>query len=373
METSEQAAESTDIFQTIKNFFTEQVLSRGWLILEAILGLVIGVLVVKILLKITARLLSKSRIEKITQSFLLSVVKVLLYVLLIMIVMQILNIPITGIVALLTAGSLALGLAVQDSLANLANGIIIISSKPFHEGDFVNIGGTEGTVKAIKILTTSIATVDNKLVIIPNSHIVTKEVINYNTLGRRRVDFSFSVSYKSDVKLVRDIISSVMKSNGKVYLDPAPFVQLKTLDDSNITFFANCWVDSEDYWDVYYYVMDRAFDEFKKNDISVDYNQLEVRLKDDEVKLPVYKDSLPARVEKVREDSASHDLIDEASKLLKKTKKKRAENKKKKQEQKVANPKTETTKSEPEVKAETTAKTEEKSAPKGKSSKKANK
>ena len=117
----------------------------------------------------------------------------LLYLLLILILAQIIGIPITGLVALISAAGLAVSLALQDSLSNLANGIIIISTKPFHEGDYVQINGVEGTVKNIRMLTTALVTPDNKLIVLPNSNIVTNEIVNYNVLGRRRVDLTFSV------------------------------------------------------------------------------------------------------------------------------------------------------------------------------------
>lgn len=296
--------------EKIKNFFMDLFLNKGVQVLWAIAAILIGLIIIKLALKIINKTLSKSKMDKITVSFILSILKFLAYLVLILIVAQIVGIPVTGLVALLTTASLAVGLALQDSLSNLANGIILITTKPFHEGDYVEIGGVSGSVKAIKMLTTSIITPDNKLITLPNSKIVTSEIINYNTLGRRRVDFTFGVAYESDVRLVRDIIMNVINSNGKILLDPAPAVDLKTLNDSSIDFFARCWCDSEDYWDVYYYVIQNVFNEFNKAGISIPYNQVEVRLRNDNVTMPFDSAKLPERVEKVRIAKDDKDLLE---------------------------------------------------------------
>jgi len=264
--------------------------TTGLSILEAVGILVLGIIVVKVVLRILKMILWHSRMEKMTVSFLLSILKFVLYIVLVIIVLQSFGISTTWLISIVTAASLAIGLSLQNSLSNLANGLVIISTKPFHEGDFVNIGGVEGRVKNIKMLTTAIITLDNKLVIIPNSTIVTSNVINYNILGKRRCDFTFDVAYDSDVRKVEKIIRDVMISSGKIHSNPAPFVSLKYLQNSSIQFFANCWCDASDYWDLYYYVINNVFNEFKKAGVSIPYNQLEVRLRDDKVTMPVVKD-----------------------------------------------------------------------------------
>ena len=152
-------------------------------------------------------------------------------------------------------------------------------------------------------------TIDNKKVTIPNSAILNNPVTNAGANPTRRVDFAFEVAYESDVELVKKVILDVIHSNGKVILEPtAPFCRLKTLEASSIKFVANCWVDSEDYWDVYYYVIENVFNEFKRNNISIPYNQLEVRERKDDVVMPVIKETLQARVEKERKGKKKVDL-----------------------------------------------------------------
>jgi len=318
------------MWEKIKNWCVDFALNGGATLLKGVLILVVGLIAIKIVLKIISNAFNKTKMEKITQSFLMSIIKFSLYIILILMVATSLGIPTTGIVALLTACTLAISLSLQDSISNLANGIVIITTKPFKEGDYVNIEGNEGKVRAIKMLTTTIVTNDNKVITIPNSNIVTNEIINYSTMPTRRVDFNFDVAYESDIKKVKEIIEKVIYSDGRVLLDPKPFVNLKSLDSSSIRFFANCWVDNTDYWDVYYYVINNVFNEFKKENISIPYNQLEVRMREDNVIMPIEKSPLQQRVEKERVVEEKHDLFE----MLKLPTKHHAEKKEKKNKKK---------------------------------------
>ena len=182
-------------------------------------------------------------------------------------------------------------------------------------------------LREINFLFTTIMTSDNKKITIPNSTIINSSVINSGANATRRIDLTFSVAYESDVEKVKKIVVDVMKSDGRVLLEPAPFCRLKTLGASSIDFFANCWVDGEDYWDVYYYIMETVYNEFKKNKISIPYNQIEVRNRTDKVVLPYDKEPLQKRVEKVRVEKKHRinletDSLTELFKHKKKNKKK---------------------------------------------------
>lgn len=295
------------IWTNVSNY----LLTSGLMILKAVLILVIGMLLVKLVMKAVRAIMAKTKLEKITQSFLCSVLKFVLNVVVIISAVQALGVDTTSLIALISAAGLAVSLSLQDSLSNLANGIILISTRPFKEGDYVQINGVEGTVQNIRMLTTCLATTDNKLVVIPNSNVVTNEIINYSARKDRRVGFEFDIAYESDIELAKKIILDVMHSNGNIILDKAPFVSLKTLKESSLGIVANCWCDNEDYWGVYYYVMDNVYNEFKKHNISVPYNQLEVRLRNDEVVAPYRKEALPERVEKVREEEDKKNLLTE--------------------------------------------------------------
>ena len=302
------------IWQDIKDFFT----GNGWAILGFFVTLIVGFIVVKLLIKLCKKLLAKTKMERIAQKFILSIIKVALYLIWILILLAELGISITGIVAALSAAVLAVGLALQDSLSNLANGIIIVSGKFFKEGDYINVEGVEGVVKNINLLSTTILTNDNKTITLPNSHIVNNPMTNLKHKKTRRVDFEFDVAYDTDIQKAKQIIDEVVKSDGRIYLDPKPFVGLKSLNDNSIKIVLNVWVDGEDYWNVYYYIMETMFNEFKKNDISIPFNQLEVRLRNDDVKMPFDASPLPVRIEKNRQQEKKQNLFEKGIENLKK-------------------------------------------------------
>lgn len=313
------------MWEQIKNFFVSNV----WSIVGFFSTLVIGFIVINIILSITKRMAKRAKLEPIAQSFLHKVLKFALFLLLVLILLAIVGVQISGLITAFSAIVLAVGMALKDSIANIANGMIIVASKTFKKGDFIEVGGVSGSVQDINFLFTIIRTKDNKRIVLPNSTIVNSPLINYGAYTIRRVDFTFSVAYESDVDLVKKIVIDVMKSNGKVITeDHEPFCKLKVLNASSIDFFANCWVDSDDYWDVYYYVMENVFNEFKRNRISIPYSQLEVRTRQDQVVMPVIGQGLPERVEKIRSKDkkrfniAEDNLVDDILEKLKTSKNK---------------------------------------------------
>lgn len=294
------------IWDSITNFFTDNF----WNIVSFFAALFIGIIVVKIILNITKKLLAKTKIEKVTQGFLHHIVKFCLYLILVLILLNIVGVSISGLLTTISAMVLAIGMAIQNIITNIANGIVIVSTGMFKKGDWIAVSGVEGSIYDINFLFTTIMTGDNKRITIPNSSILNNPVTNYGANNTRRVDFNFEVAYESDVEQVKQIILDVINSNGNVRLDKAPFCRLKTFEASSIKFFANCWVDSEDYWSVYYYVMENVFNEFKRHNISIPYNQIEVRERKDNVVMPVIGKGLPAREEKVRSGKKKVDLED---------------------------------------------------------------
>jgi len=286
------------IWSKITEFFTNNV----WNIVLFVAVFLIGWIFVKLIVRVIRRILLKSKIETLAQSFLLGFIKVLLYLVWVLILLRIIGVEITGIMTTFSALVLAVGMALESNIANIANGIVIATMKMFKKGDYISIGGVEGSVVSISFLFTVINSVDNKKIVIPNSTIVNNSLINYGANSTRRVDFTFSVAYESDVEKVKEIVIKVMESNGKVIIDDThtAFCRLKVLNASSLDFFANCWCDGSDYWDVYYYVVENVFNEFKRNGISVPFTQIEMRERTDNVVMPVVGDGLPERVEKER-------------------------------------------------------------------------
>lgn len=317
------------MWNDIVSYFQNNV----WNIIFFFVILIVGLIVIKIVMTVLRKVLSKTKMERIAQQFLCTAVKFALWLVLILLLLSQIGIEITGILTTISALILAVGMALENNMANLANGIVIVSNHMFKKGDYIEVDGVEGNITDINFLFTTLLTSDNKKITLPNSTIVNSSVVNLGANPKRRVDFTFSVAYESDVEKVKQIVIDVMKSDGRVYLDPAPFCRLKTMDASSLGFSANCWCDNEDYWDVYYYVMEWVFNEFKRNNISVPYNQLEVRERKDKPAIVIEGKKLPERVEKVREEKKESDVFhvlkDRMTKKNKKDKKSKKDKKKK--------------------------------------------
>lgn len=279
------------VWQDIVTFFT----TKYWNIILFFAILVIGIIVVKLLVKLARRLLARSKMEKIAQSFVVSLLKYLLYLTLALVLLAVIGVNLNGVLTAISAAILAVGMALQSYISNLASGMIIVSMRLINKGDFISLGDVTGTVQDINFLFTTVNTTDNKKITFPNSSVVSAPLTNYGVNGTRRVDFTFAVAYESDVELVKKTVLNVIASCEKVKEDPAPFCRLKTLGGSSIEFFANCWCDSADYWDVYYYVTENVFNEFKRAKIGIPYAQSEVRLRTDDVVMPVLGDKMPER------------------------------------------------------------------------------
>ncbi len=307
------------LWNDIVSFFENNV----WNIVLFFAVLFIGIIVIKIFLNILKRIFNRTRIDKIALGFVLTILKAALYFCLILILLSIMGIQITGILTALSAVILAVGLALQGIIANAANGFVVVSSKMFKKGDYIKVDGQEGTVLQINFLYTTIISPDNKRITIPNSTIVNNSVVDYDTCDTRRVEWRFTVAYESDVEKVKKLVKDCLISNGKVRLDPEPFCRLISLNDSSIEFVARCWCDSEDYWDVYFDVLELVYNELKRHNISIPYNQLEIRERKDNVKLPVNGKGIPERVEKARKNKQSFDLesIDLGALFVKKNRK----------------------------------------------------
>ena len=313
------------VWQQIKDYFTGNYIA----IINFFAALIIGIILIKIFCSIFRKILSRTKMEKIAQKFLVTIIKFLLWLVLILVLLSLLGVEITGMLTAVSAVLLAIGMALQSNIANLANGMVIISTHMFKEGDFISVAGSDGFITEINFLFTTLMTTDNKKITLPNSMIVNNAVVNAGANPKRRVDVTFSVAYESDVEQVKKIITDVMKSNGAVYLDPAPFCRLKTLGQSSLDFFSNCWCDSADYWNVYYYVVENVYNEFKRNGISVPFTQLEVHTLTERPVMPFNPEPLPARKEKVRKKNKNtvQDILDDINDKIEKQKKKIKEDK----------------------------------------------
>lgn len=202
-----------------------------------------------------------------------------LYVVIILTCSSILGIDMTGFITVLASCAVAVGMAMQGSLSNIAGGVMLLINHPFHVGDYVECGGQEGTVQSISLFYTILYTVDNKQVTIPNSNVTSTTIVNYTINGKRRLDMQFTVSYDSDIDKVKEVLLNTVKDDKRVFKNPKPFARLKNHLDSSLEFTLRVWVKNDDYWDLYFDLMERVKKDFDANGIEIPYPQLDIHTK----------------------------------------------------------------------------------------------
>ena len=246
-------------------------------ICSTVIILVIGILAIRVIMKLLNRSLERSRLEKAAHSLITSLTKVALYILLGLIAASTLGIDVSSIVALASVLTLALSLALQNMVSNVIGGFTILSTHPFHSGDYVEIAGQSGTVQEINMSYTMLATPDNKLVSIPNSAVVAAQIVNYTSAESRRVDIPVSAAYSAPTQKVIDALA-LAGTMDNVLLDPAPCAVILSYGDSAIEYSLRVWVKAEDYWDIYFAVTQRVKDIFDAQGIEMTYPHLNVHL-----------------------------------------------------------------------------------------------
>ena len=244
---------------------------------KALIALVIGVLVIRIVMKVIRLALEKSKLEKAAHSLISSLAKVAMYILLGLITASTLGIDVTSIVALASVLTLALSLALQNMVSNIIGGFTILYTHPFHSGDYVEIAGQSGTVQEINMTYTMLATPDNKLISIPNSSVVAAQIVNYSAAGTRRVDVTVSASYNIPTQKVIDALV-LAGTVDNALLDPAPVAVVTNYGESAIGYSLRVWVKTADYWDVYFTVNQRVKQIFDEQGITMTYPHLNVHL-----------------------------------------------------------------------------------------------
>ena len=237
----------------------------------------LGILAVQVVLKLTKKMLEKSKLEKAAHTLIITAIQVVLYILLALMVASGLGIDVTGIVALASVLTLAVSLAVQDLLTNLVSGFTLLYTKPFVAEDFVEIAGQSGTVKEIGLTYTKLATPDNKIVSIPNSAVVATEIVNYTVTGTRRLDINLAVSYGVSADKVLEIMEEASRQR-TVLADPAPVIAMKEYNEQSITYGMMLWCKSEDYWDLKFAVNRELSKLSKESGISFYDPHLSVRV-----------------------------------------------------------------------------------------------
>lgn len=273
--TSISPEEAEETIQTVTGFFSDLNLQKIITIILLFVGCMVAM---KIILKVTDRAFRKLEVEKSLHTFLHAALRVILWLITVCIVLDYVGVPMTSLVAVLGVIGLAVSLAIQGTLSNLAGGIQVLVSKPFKAGDFVEAGGVSGTVKEVGLAYTKLNTIDNKVISVPNGQISSEKIINYTTAEQRRVDLKFDASYDAPAEQVLTAIKGVISAHPKALFTPEPFVRVSAYKDSSIEYSIRVWCATADYWDLYYDLLEQVKKAFDERGIEIPYNHLNVHL-----------------------------------------------------------------------------------------------
>lgn len=261
---------------------TEKLLEWGTLYGPKVIGalaiFIIGRIVAGILTGVVRRLMLRSKVDAILVGFVTNLTKVGLLTFVVVAALGALGMQTTSVIAVIGAAGLAVGLALQGSLANFASGVMLVIFRPFKTGDYIEAGGTAGVVKEIRIFNTVMKTPDNKLVIVPNSKITGDNVTNYSANEERRLDLVFGISYGDDIRRAKQILEQILKDDSRVLAEPEPVVALLELADSSVNIAVRPWVRTSEYWPVRFDLTERVKLAFDEQGISIPFPQRDVHM-----------------------------------------------------------------------------------------------
>ncbi len=269
--------------QFIKNGI-DFITTYGGRVIIALLVLVFGYLLVRLLNKAVGKAVDKMRVDETLKYVVRKVVKILLYVILLISVIEVLGVSMSSVVAVLASCGLAIGLALQGALGNLAGGLMIILFKPFRIGDYIEASGSQGSVRDISIFYTTLTTLDNKQIFIPNGELMNANITNFTASDQRRVDQSFKITNDVDAEVVKKVLLAAAEDTAGTLLDPAPFVRLTEVDDDTYIFTVRVWCETADYWDVLYDLIENCSKALRENGIDDPEERIAVRLVNEEEK-----------------------------------------------------------------------------------------
>lgn len=285
-QTVEEAAknmeESAGIVRETLDDIIGWIISKSGSVLVAVLFIIIGLRLVSVFLKILRRSFERSKMESSVAGFLLSIIRVLCYTLVFITAAAIVGFEVTSFVTILGTASLAIGLALQGALSNLAGGVLILLLKPFELGDYIieNNKNNEGTVISIDIFYTRLRTHDNKVVVIPNGILADNSLVNLTNEVKRKVEVKIAIAYNSDIKRVKEIVYGLLNEDGRILDEEPKDVFIDSFDDSGMALGIRAWVKTEDYWSTTWDLREKVKTAFDDNQIEIPYNRLEVDLLD---------------------------------------------------------------------------------------------
>ena len=250
------------------------------LLIMALLILVVGILISKLIAKIVGKAVSKSNVNGAAKSFLVSLIKIILYIAVVIMALSVLNVPMSSVITILGAAGLAISLALQSCLSNLSGGFIILFTKPFTTGDIIELDGSVGTVKDIGIFYTKINTFDSKTVFIPNGKVTEAKIVNYTETPTRRIDLSFNISYSSDFEKAREVILGIIAEEKLILKNPEPIVRMSSHQNSSVAIDVLVWVNNADYLTERYNMTEAVKAAFDGNGIEIPFDQLDIHVKE---------------------------------------------------------------------------------------------
>lgn len=256
----------------------EYLLLYGINIIAALVIFIFGRWLARAISNVIGKMLRRSSVDEMLTGFIKNITYFGLLLVVIVAALNKLGLQTTSLIAVLGAAGLAIGLALQGSLANFAAGIMLIMFKPFKAGDFIEAAGTAGIVKKVHIFSTTLHTLDNRKVIVPNAKLTGDNITNFTGLEKRRVDLVFGISYTDDIKTAKDALEHVVTSDSRVLKDPKPSIAVSGLGDSSVNLVCRPWVKPDDYWDVYFDTIENGKLEMEKRGITIPFPQRDIHL-----------------------------------------------------------------------------------------------
>lgn len=245
-------------------------------IVMALTIFIVGKFLVRVLVSVAKKVMRKTNVDEILVEFLGSIIRSLLLLLVIIASLNQLGVDTTSLIALIGAAGLAIGLALQGSLQNLASGVMLVVFRPFDRGDLIEAAGVTGKVETIGIFTTTLRTGDNRDIIIPNGEIFAGTITNLSARDTRRVDMVFGIGYDDDIKKAKDIIQEILDADNRVLKDPKPKIVVAELADSSVNINVRPWTKTEDYWNVYHDTHEKIKLAFDAEGVSFPYPQMDI-------------------------------------------------------------------------------------------------
>ncbi len=267
---------------SVTDKYIEKIINFGFeygpKLIGGIIVLILGLWVTRLIHKAVRKSLVKTKVDQSLVPFLGNLINVILKVLVIISVMGMVGIQMTSFIAILGAAGLAIGMALSGTLQNFAGGVIILIFKPFKVGDLIEAQGYLGIVKEISIFTTQLNTLDKKLIIIPNGPLSTGSLTNFSAEPQRRVDWKFGIAYGDDIDDFKKAINDFIAEDSRILKEPASFIGLSELGDSSVNFVVRAWVNSLDYWDVFFEMNEKVYKRFGDYKLNIPFPQMDVHI-----------------------------------------------------------------------------------------------